>query len=46
MKRLAPMENGCPANLLEHNIDCECPVDITTNTIDIEIDVTIPQAPE
>ncbi|CAF1263111.1 unnamed protein product [Adineta ricciae] len=46
MKRLAPMENGCPANLLEHNIDCECPVDITTKNIDIEIDVTIPKAPE
>ena len=46
MKRLAPMENGCPETLLQHNIDCECPVDITTKNLDIEITVTILQAPE
>jgi len=47
MKRIIKYDDGqCPDNLLQYGIDCNCPVHITKRDLDIEMDVTIPKAPE
>jgi len=47
MKRLIKYEEGqCPENLKPYGIDCNCPVSITKTDLDIEMDITIPTAPE
>jgi hypothetical protein len=47
MKRIVKYDEGaCPESLREHGIDCNCPVNITKRDLDIEMDVTMPKAPE
>ena len=36
----------CPAQLRQYGIDCNCPVNINKRDLDIDMDVTIPSAPE
>jgi hypothetical protein len=46
-KRIVKYEPGqCPENLAQYGIDCECPVDVSKNDLDIEMIVSLPQAPE
>ena len=35
----------CPAQLGQYGINCNCPVDINKNTLDIDLDVELPKAP-
>jgi hypothetical protein len=47
MKRIIKYEPGeCPENLAQYGIDCECPVDVSKNDLDITMGVSLPQAPE
>ena len=47
MKRLIKYEPGqCPENFAQYGIDCNCPVNILKTDLDIDVDVTIPKAPE
>lgn len=47
MKRIIKYEPGkCPESLAPHGINCECPVNIITNSLDIDMDVDIPEVPE
>jgi hypothetical protein len=46
MKRIVKYEPGeCPEKLAQYGIDCNCPVHVTKSDLDIEMDVTMPQAP-
>jgi len=47
IKRILPYEqNDCPTDLLQHGIDCNCPVNINKTDLDIEMDINLPKAPE
>jgi hypothetical protein len=47
MKRIAPYEQGeCPPDLAQYGIDCNCPVNINKTDLDVELDLTLPKAPE
>ena len=47
MKRLIKYGPGqCPPELHKYGIDCNCPVNITMQKIDIDMDIEVPEAPE
>ena len=38
--------SNCPPQLTQYGINCECPVTLNKNDMDIDLAVNIPQAPE
>lgn len=47
MKRLIQYEPGqCPASLAVYGIDCNCPVNIIGNSMDISLNISVPKTPE
>lgn len=38
--------SNCPEQLTQYGINCECPVSLNKNNLDVDLDVNIPQAPE
>ncbi|CAF2330924.1 unnamed protein product [Rotaria sp. Silwood2] len=47
LKRVFKYEvHNCPAKLVQNGINCNCPISLARNDLDIEMDVTLPSAPE
>ena len=37
-------EANCPQNLIDNNINCKCPFNLPVRTLDLDVDVDLPDA--